>query len=466
MALIRFKGEFTMNRLNFIHIICRIGIVVSLVLTAWIPCVAQEETATLSGIVVDTEGKPIPGFTINLSPVFQMSEADENGAFTFTNVPLGPVQIMIPPQQFGENEEPSFNLEPDDELVSIKIGDITLYQGRRPPFGGIRFAVKPGSHFKNIEVTVRPRMRIRARVVFKDQKPLINASISQVIRGGGGSLSGGATTDSEGYFIHYVDNNNEPARYTVAVKYKGLSAKSEPFDIETGGRYDDLVLTLDGESPPPATPTQSKQSKESLPNLLRKLTGGSTPADKPTPNQTAPRAPTRVEVEQGQVKPRVTRTTTTTTNRQTRRPPWEKDAWAVNPANGHAYKKIRCRNLNDAKDRAAAEGAYLVAINDEAEQKWLLGLFGNHLYWIGLSDGEKEGEWVWESGEPLIYTNWGAKHSFPRSTLSPERKNNAVMTFVNGQWHAVGPGDLLWRMTKMAILEKEDVSDHSPTEAE
>ncbi|MYA69840.1 hypothetical protein F4009_16755 [Candidatus Poribacteria bacterium] len=451
-----------MSRLNFIHIICRIGIVVSLVLSAWLPCVAQEKTATLSGIVVDTEGKPIPGFTINLSPVFQMSEADENGAFMFTNVPPGPVQIMIPPQQFGENGKPSFNLEPDDELVSIKIGGVTLYQGRRPPFGGIRFAVKPGSHLKNIAFTVRPRMRIRARVVFKDQKPLTNASISQVIRGGGGSLSGGATTDSEGYFIHYLDNNNEPARYTVTVKYKGLSAKSEPFDIETGGRYDDLVLTLDGEAPPPATPTQSKQSKESLPNLLRKLTSGSTPPDKPTPTHTKRPAPTRVAVEQVQVEPRGTRTTT---NRQMGRPSWEKEAWAVNPANGHAYKKIRCRSLKDAKNQAAAKSAYLVAINDEAEKKWLLGLFGNHLYWIGLSDAEKEGEWVWESGEPLIYTNWGAKHSFPRSTLSSEKKNNAVMTFVNGQWHAVGPGDLLWRMTKMAILEKDALPTNEAAES-
>ena len=449
-----------MNRLNFIHMICRVGIVVSLVFTAWLPCIAEEKTATLSGIVVDTEGKPIPGFTINLSPVFQMSETDENGAFTFTNVPAGPIQIMIPPQQFGENGKPSFNLEPSDELVSIKIGGITLYQGKRPPFGGIRFAVKPGSHFKNIEVTVRPRMRIRARVVFKDQKPLTNASISIVIVSDG-TLSGGETTDSEGYFVHYLDNNGEPVRCTVEVKYKGLSAKSEQFDIEAGGRYDDLVLTLDGEAPPAAAPTQSKQPKESLPSLLRKLTGGSTPPDKPTPPQTK-----RSEVEQVQVQPRVTRTTTTTTNRQPKRPSWEKDAWAVNPANGHAYKKIRCRNLDDAKDRAAAEGAYLVAINDKAEQEWLLGLFGNDLYWIGLSDAEKEGEWVWQNGEPLTYTNWGAKHSFPRSRLSPEEKDSAVMTFVNGQWHAVGPGDLLWRMTKMAILEKADVSDNSPTEAE
>ena len=141
--------------------------------------------------------------------------------------------------------------------------------------------------------------------------------------------------------------------------------------------------------------------------------------------------------------------------------PLEKGVWAVNPENGHAYIRIPCKSLDDAQDRAA-EGAYLVAINDEAEQKWLLGLFGNHIYWIGLSDAESEGEWVWQNGEPLTYTNWGSKRSFPRSPLSSEEKDSAVMTFVNGQWHAVGPGDLFWRMTKMAILEKAEVLDGSP----
>ena len=441
-----------MDRLNVRHVICLIGIVASFFLIASPVCIAQTETATLSGVVVDTEGKPIPEFTINLSPVFKISKTDENGVFTFTDVPAGPVQIVILPRQFAENEKPTFNPELDDEIVSIKIGGITIYQNRHPPFGDINFAVKPGSHLKNIEVTVRPRMWIRARVVFKDGTPLTNASISRVIRSNG-TWSGGATTDAEGYFLHYLMNNGEPEFFTVSVKYQGLSAESEQFEIEAGGRYDDLVLTLDGNAPPVAASTQSKSSKASLPNLLRKLTGTPTPPDKPkAPQSTGTATPTPPD-KPTQVKPRVT--TSPTPNRRTRRPPWEKEAWAVNPANGHAYKKIRCRSLKDAKDRATDEGAYLVTINDEAEQKWLSGLFRNHLYWIGLSDAEKEGEWVWQNGEPVTYSNWGPKHSFPRSTLSSEEKDSAVMTFVNGQWHAVGPGDLFWHKTKMAILEKE-----------
>ena len=129
----------------------------------------------------------------------------------------------------------------------------------------------------------------------------------------------------------------------------------------------------------------------------------------------------------------------------------------MNPANGHAYAKIRCGGLDEAQDRATAEGAYLVAINDEAEQKWLSGFFGNYLYWIGLSDAEKEGEWVWQNGESLTYTNWGPNDRFFRSIFSAKKKEGVVMTFVDGEWHAVGPGDLFWDETGMAILEKTGI---------
>ena len=444
-----------MNHLNFTRVAYLFGVVMVLSLIASVPCIAQNGT-TLSGTVLDTEGKPIAGFAIGLLQGSLISKTDEKGTFTFTNIPAGAVQIAIPAQPSKENEKPIFNFEADDELVSIKIKGITLYQDMRPPFGGITFGVKSGSHVKDVAVTVRPRARIRAKVVFKDGKPLTNASMSLVVEGNGRS-SGGATTDSKGYFVHYIDKDDVPAHHTVTVKYKGLAAKSERFLLEAGARYDDLVLTLDGNVPPAAP------QKESLPKALDKSTGELTPPEEPTLTQTNRSVQTdqgQVNIGEVEVKPRVanTRGESTGPARQMR-PPWEKDAWAVNPANGHAYKKIRCESLDEARDRAAAEGASLLAINDEAEQKWISGLFGNHLYWIGLNDAENEGEWVWQNGEPLTYTNWGPKHSFPRSPLSSEKKDRAVMTFVNGQWHAVGPGDLFWRMTKMTILEKSNVLD-------
>jgi hypothetical protein len=270
-----------MNRLNFTHVAHLVGIV-GLCLITLTPCIAQDNVGTLSGRVLDMAGEPIAGFTIALPPVMMEDggrvhvpmmpvhpdsltlRTDKNGVFTFTKIKPGPVQFVIPSQQFEGNEIPNFNVEADDEIVSIKIRDITLYQDMRPPFGGITFGVKSGSHIEDVVVTVRPRMRIRAKVVFKDGKPLTNASISRVVRGDGGTSSGGATTDSEGYFVHYIDNDDVPAHYTISVKYKGLSAKSEQFLLEEGARYDDLVLTLDDNMPPAALQTQSVDPQESL----------------------------------------------------------------------------------------------------------------------------------------------------------------------------------------------------------
>ena len=147
----------------------------------------------------------------------------------------------------------------------------------------------------------------------------------------------------------------------------------------------------------------------------------------------------------------------------------EKHPWTVivvNPENGHAYKRIRAKNLADARAQADADDAHLVTINNAAEQKWLSGVFDNGLYWIGLSDAEKEGQWQWDNGEPLTYTNWGPEDKFPRSALSAEEKDGAVMTFVNGTWHAVGPGDLFWNATGQAILETDNFPIKMPAKDE
>ena len=441
-----------MNRLNLTRFVSLVG-VVGLCFIALFPCIAQDNIGTLSGRVLNKAGDPIAGFTITVSPVMiedggrvhmpmmpvhpdsPTSKTDENGVFTFTKIAPGPVQFMIPPPQFDTNEVPNFNAEGDDEIVSIKLGGMTLYQDMRPPFGGITFGIQPNSHVENVEVTVRPRMRIRTRIVFKDGTPLANAAISIEIKHqdadgrGEGSSSRSTTTDADGYFVHYIDNDDVPAFYTVLVRYEGQSAKSEEFLLERGARYDDLVLTLEGAAPPNA-PTPPKSAKLTQPPV-------------PKSAQQPPRVP-----------PRQMRHSSNAA------------AWVVNPGNGHAYAKIRCESLDEAQAQAAAEGAYLVTINDEAEQKWLSSFFGNSLYWIGLSNAEKEEEWVWQSGEPLTYTNWGPDDRFFRSIFPSEKKEGVVMTFVDGEWHAVGRGDLFWSETGMAILEKTDISDGSLAEQE
>ena len=70
-----------------------------------------------------------------------------------------------------------------------------------------------------------------------------------------------------------------------------------------------------------------------------------------------------------------------------------------------AYVIVEGPTWEEAEANAVALGGHLVTINDEEENEWLSKIFPLGK-WIGLNDLEKEGEFVWNSGEKLEYTNW------------------------------------------------------------
>ena len=57
------------------------------------------------------------------------------------------------------------------------------------------------------------------------------------------------------------------------------------------------------------------------------------------------------------------------------------------------------------------------------------------------------GQWLWDNEEPIDYTNWGPEDRFTEEIIAKREKVGAVMTFVEGEWHAVAPGDLFWDYT-------------------
>ena len=390
---------------------------------------SDSDKLAFSGRVVDTDGNPIAGFPIAVGPLFAIdgeiqpsfmfeglnrgtqaptlkSDTDEEGRFSITGVKPGPIQFMPQPNYIGGGDIPPYDFNEDNladaEVLSIDIGVMTFYPSsqERPPFGGITFAIEPGTHLENVEITVRPRMRIRGQIVFADGTPLANAKVQIRVRyrdfdgTGTGSGRGAPRTDDQGYFVHYVE---KPAFYMVAVEFQGLSASSERFSIEAGQRHDDLIITLDSQ-PIPIEPTPIK----------------------PIPNQVEP-------------------------NRD--------GAWVMNPANGPAYKSIHCKRWEDAQTKAISEDAHLVSINDAAEQKWLVKIFGTAPYWIGLTDVAKKGEWRWASGVPVAFTNW-APHEPKDNNWGDE---DFVLIEYSGEWSDAGPESIEWRMARMAIIEKDSL---------
>ena len=395
-----------------------------------LPCtIAQDTTCTLSGRVVDVERNPIVGLSIEVQPfviddsellrAFRLknlipeayapplkSQTDEAGRFSVTGIKPGPIQFVAQPPLLPDNvpQLPDFAPEdlfaPDAEVLSIEIGAITFYppDDKHPPWGGITFGIKPGAHLENVEVTVGPRMRIRGRIVFADGTPLANAQIALNIRrldfDEMGTFSISYSLD-DGYQTddagYFTEYVDEPGPgfYTVAVKFQGLSTTSEQFILEAGERHNDLILTFDSD---------------------------------PVPIELVPESDSE-------------------------------GPWLVNPANGHNYKRVYCESWDNAQAKAEAEDAYLVSINDAAEQAWLVKIFGTAPYWIGLTGVTKEGEWSWTSGEPATYTNW-ALHKL----ISADRGDEGYVFMgfsPDGRWHKVGPDSPEWRVPPMAILEKE-----------
>ena len=291
------------------------------------------------------------------------SRTDSAGHFTLTRIPRGPVQFLeLPIEPLTEAQlvssrpaprfEPTSNVEPPFEIISVKVGMMTFHQQQTfTGLGKVTFAVTPGIPVENIKVKARYRSRLHGRIVFADETPLANAQVQIKVAKElpNGAILPGPTqwevqTDAAGYFVKYGDG---PGIYTVSAHYKDKRVMPTQFQLTAGQKhYEGPILTFSSQS----FPIQAKS-----------------PTIEPPPNATT--------------------------------------VWVINPENGHAYKRIGCKNVEDARNQAAAENAYLVAINNESEQKWLAGIFGNHLFWVGLKGQGKAYKWQWDNGEPLTYTN-------------------------------------------------------------
>ena len=382
--------------------------------------ITQEDKSSLSGRVVDTDGNPVERLSLAVKPV-EISMGQEKGAlaplsswqrcvthadgrFSISNIdPVSSRLVMFP--EHGSRFE----------IVSVQIGDLIFryYEvdgiGFPPWLGQLTFAIEPGTSLEDVVVKVKPPdMRIRGRVLLRDRTPLANAQIDLTIRrrrrshegfflfprswgASGGRTRFTAWTDAQGYFVTY--HLRDTAEYSVEVRYEGASAKSRWVRIEDGEQYDKFVLRLNN--------LEGHRENESKREKARHA------------------------------------------------------VWTVNPENDHAYRRIQCDSWEAAKVEAEAEGAYLVAINDAAEQKWLESLYPEKVFfWIGLRVPEKGASWQWDSSEPLTYANWGAADR-PDTTTNGVEEIPIALIFASKKWMAIDSESRLRPAVKYAILEKE-----------
>ena len=397
-------------------------IAVLLFTVIWSSGAQEGALTTFSGRVIDETEHPIAGCVVAIVPVFDgngawfpiiqepkgpiegplpfRAESDAEGRFTFATVIDGPVLLSLSPSRRS-----------DVRIVKVKIGGLFLY-----PSGmmerGVVFATSPGRRIEDIEVIVQ-QPHIRGSVQHTDGTPIANASIrlrlrSESLHGNSSSSDGGIRTNAKGYFGYYVDTDLEaPTFYMMSLIYQGQTVNAEPIVLKPGDKTHDVVFTFE--------------------------------------NAQDPRIPAR--------RGNFARASASTRDARPIASPSLEDVWVIRPENGHAYKRIRCEDWEDAQAQAAAEGGYLVTINDETEQKWLQAVFGGQPSWIGLNDIAEEGHWVWDNGEPVTYTNWALQE--PDDTSIGDE--DYVIFGPSGKWEDFGPGHGGISLIRKALIEKENL---------
>jgi len=109
--------------------------------------------------------------------------------------------------------------------------------------------------------------------------------------------------------------------------------------------------------------------------------------------------------------------------------------------NGNTYELVSSGDDGswaNAQANAEALGGNLVTINDAAEEAWLRAIFGmTERFWIGFTDQDSEGNFVWISGEAVTYTNWNGGE--PNNAPTPDLRGEdyAVLNWntTTGAWN-------------------------------
>ena len=488
-----------MKRINVSKILLAYALILLFTVTG---VIAQEQlvepneqvSSGLSGKVVDTEGKPIVGFTFMIQSMQNMNghlqplvvrairglirgggpvqvqevqinknqpdkprstaqvKTDTEGNFKVTNLKPGSIQIMaIPKEMLNANKKINPNIpqelqripmefmmgrhEGEMQIISIRLNKITFfYPERWGPFESLVFGLKPDVHLEDVKITAKQRLKIRAQIVYADGTPLANNSARLSMRYRGGEFGSGSGTHGTSCSTdaegYFTQYRDDPGYYTLSITYKNFSGGAGPFLLKKGAHPEKLVIKLDGS---PVAPKRPNGEKKEL-------------------NKAKARVFLKELLDIGEVQKPIIK-------------PPEKIVWVINPTNGHAYARIQCQDWHDAQHKAIKEGAHLVSINNEEEQFWIDVIFGRASFWIGLNDVEKESEWRWDSGEPVTYTNWSNRSIFPDNAPDTEKDFVAVSLHDTG-WESVSPKGHLWRTTRNAVIEKDGLVSSIPKAAE
>jgi hypothetical protein len=100
--------------------------------------------------------------------------------------------------------------------------------------------------------------------------------------------------------------------------------------------------------------------------------------------------------------------------------------------NGHDYTKISTDTWTNSETFASSLGGHLTAVNDAAENSFLISTFGtNNALWIGLyRTAPNAPTFAWSNGDAVTYTNWAWGE--PNNCCNGE---DYTHTYTSGEWN-------------------------------
>ncbi len=108
----------------------------------------------------------------------------------------------------------------------------------------------------------------------------------------------------------------------------------------------------------------------------------------------------------------------------------EKAGWTTFATNRHAYRMESVeRRFPAAESACASAGGHLVTIDDQEEHRFVSELARGTI-WIGLTDRDQRGRFVWLTGQPLTFDKFG-----PGEPDDPFDYIHCVVLDEDDQWH-------------------------------
>lgn len=471
-----------------------------LMFTFWgITVTAEDAPSGMEGTVVGIDNNPIPNFSFALIPAAHLDDSgdlvslldelefgglalmsllgivpekmpvtfvhtDAAGAFSVDDIPPGFMQLWPLPHieadmlakwkqlirnHINNPEGMPVNIlmnmamvanKPDKRIVSLQIGEFTVLELLVVPHEnadiktGYAFMLPAKERITDMKIKVVQRLRVHARVLFADGTPVAytNIECQQVINGlVDSAFLMQSMTDADGYFVYYTDT---PGMCRLSVVYNDLTGSAESFQLDKNTPAPkNIVITLDGNKTID-DPSVGPNVKLNLNPDFSLVNPKASPFNRDFPLESLVSVKKETEEQESQ----------------------KDGVWVINPENGHAYKKISCKDWHDAQQKAIEQEAHLVSIKDAAEQAWIYSVFGQKEtpFWIGLNDVEKEGIWQWDSGEPVTYNHWTDLKTVGEIPHTDAEKDYVVFTQHRfGSWQAVVP--IREKMPQYAVIERD-----------